>query len=301
MKVASLAAVLTTSTAVLLLAGSAEAQSAPTGDARRVCAEAASAGQVLRDEGKLKDARAKFVTCAQPTCPKLIQKDCAQWQADVDERLPTVVVGAKDDVGKDVLAVTVTMDGKPFASKIDGHSVPVDPGSHRFHFEAARHKPADLDVVVREGERARAIDARLERAPDLRAEEDEAERKRSGGKRKGEVVVTTDGGGVGPLPWILGGLGVAGLGAGVFFTVSMFDEANGCKPKCTDSEISSIKTKNTLEIVSYAAGGALVVGAVVVAVVASRPSATTQEAVWVQRLRVGVVPGGATGALHFSF
>ena len=118
---------------------------------------------------------------------------------------------------------------------------------------------------------------------------------------KGALVVTTDGGGVPPLPWSLGGLGVAGLGAGVFFTVSMFDEANGCKPKCTDSEISSIKTKNTLEIVSYAAGGALVVAAVVVAVVASRPSTTTQEAVWAQRLRVGVVPGGATGALHFSF
>lgn len=303
MRSGSLAVTIALSTVSLFVAGAARAQG--PGDARRVCADAASAGQVLRDEGKLRDARAKFVTCAQPSCPKLIQKDCAQWQAEVDERMPTVVVGAKDDVGKDVLTVTVTMDGKPFATKIDGHSLPVDPGSHRFHFEAPRHRAADLDVVVREGERARVIDGRLERTADLRAEEEEEERKRNPGKKAGGgvVVTTPSGGGIGPLPWVLGGIGIVGLGAGVFFTVSMLDEANTCKPKCTNAQVSSIKTKNTLEIVSYAAGGAFVVGAIVLAVVESRaPSAPPpQEAVWMRRLDVGFVPGGATGGLRLDF
>lgn len=237
-----------------LVADNAHAQSAS-----RMCAEAASAGQVLRDEGKLVDARAKFVTCAQPTCPKLIQKDCAQWQTEVDGRLPTIVLAAKDSAGRDVKRVTVTMDGKPLATGIDGRSVAVDPGAHKFRFEAEGFEATETEAVVREGERARAIQGTLKLPP--------------GSEPLPPVVKPPeepDAKGPGPLPWILGGIGIVGLGAGTAFYFmgkseldDLYAGCNNTPQKCSDADKAPVETKRTLEIVSYAVGGAALAGAII--------------------------------------
>ena len=255
----------------------------------RTCAEAASAGQLRRDEGKLIEARAKFVTCAQPHCPKLIQKDCAQWQAEVEERLPTIVLGAKDDAGKDITVVTVTMDGKPFATRIEGRSIPVDPGAHKFHFEAPGHEPADADAVVREGERARTIQGTLKRPPDPNR----------------PLIVEppmepTTKSGPGPLPWVLGGIGVVGIGAGAAFFVSGLMEREDLRDTCakqpggcTREETSGLRTKQTLDIISFSVGGAALVGAIVLFAVGGSSSSATVKAT--------PTAGGARAEIDFRF
>jgi hypothetical protein len=221
----------------------------------KACAEAASSGQVLRDEGKLIQARAKFVTCAQPGCPALIQKDCADWQAAVDARLPTIVIAAKDETGADISSVTVTMDGQPFTVDPGGRSTPVNPGSHKFRAESPGFEPAEPDaMMIREGDRARTVTLTLKHP-----------------KSKDVVVVEPpkeDGkAGAGPLPWILAGVGVVGLGLGTFFYLSARSEYSDlegtCKPHCASDQVDPIRTKQTVGFVSLGIGAAAAIGSVV--------------------------------------
>jgi hypothetical protein len=260
--------------------GDASAQSATS----RACAEAASAGQVRRDEGKLVEARSKFVMCAQPHCPKLIQKDCAEWQSQVDERLPTIVLGVKDDAGQDISDVVVTMDGKPFATRIEGRSIPVDPGAHKFHFEAAGLEPGDAEAVVKEGERARAIETVLHAPPKVIVEPPR------------EPAPS----GPGALRWVLGGIGVVGLGAGTAFFLSGLSERDElertCQTRpggCTSDETSGLRMKQTLDIVSFSVGGAALAAAIIVFVASSGSSSA--------QIKASPTQGGAKAELDVRF
>jgi hypothetical protein len=135
-------------------------------DPRRACFDAVAAGQALRDEGKLTEARNAFVTCAAATCPLLLQHDCQQWIADVDGRMPTVVVTATDADGRELLDVRVLVDGRELKPRIDGIAAPVDPGVHMFRFEPVGADPVEQRVVVRDGEKFQKLRVVLpKRAP----------------------------------------------------------------------------------------------------------------------------------------
>jgi hypothetical protein len=122
----------------------------------KVCIEATDQGQQLRDTGKLRQARAAFATCAQEGCPPPIRHDCQGWLDDVDQRMPTIVLGARAH-GRDIGDVSVTLDGQALVGSLDGRPVAVDPGSHQLHFEHAGDPPVDQPVVVRTGEKDRLV------------------------------------------------------------------------------------------------------------------------------------------------
>jgi hypothetical protein len=126
-------------------------------EAPRSCLEAVERGQSLRDQTKLRQARAAFLTCAADPCPAVIQHDCAQWVNDVDMRIPTVIVTATDPAGHDLVDVRVWVDGEPFASRLDGIAVPIDPGVHVFRFESANAAPLEQQAVVREAEKYQGL------------------------------------------------------------------------------------------------------------------------------------------------
>jgi hypothetical protein len=71
--------------------------------------------------------------------------------------MPTVVLAATDAAGNDMLAVTVTVDGAPFAKTLDGPALSIDPGSHTLRFIAAGRAPVEKTIVAREGEKARRV------------------------------------------------------------------------------------------------------------------------------------------------
>lgn len=265
--------------------------------AARVCAEAASSGQVLRDEGKLVEARARFVACAQPSCPKLIQKDCAEWQADVDARLPTVVVSAKDDAGHDVAAVSVTVDGAPFArSAADGRSTPVNPGRHTFAFAAPGHRPAERIVVVREGERARAVDGVLERLVKPR----EPEKEKVGDDRSADASPAR---GPGPLPFILGGLGVAGAATFVvlFSGIKSDKDALVGTPDYTESKRDELKTRLIVADAIGIASAAALVGSAALFIVSFTSGSSGAAAKGGVSLGGAFTPGGGEARASVRF
>jgi hypothetical protein len=131
--------------------------SARAGDAKVECVAAADQGQSLRDDGMYRRAREQFVTCARAACPKVVSKSCLQWLREIDQSMPTVVLGAKDDHGNDVAAVEVTVDGEPLAERLDGKPLPLDPGEHVLHFELEGSSPAEQKVVLRAGEKNRLV------------------------------------------------------------------------------------------------------------------------------------------------
>jgi hypothetical protein len=82
-------------------------------DDKVACADAALKGQTLGRSHKLVAAREQLRVCAQSMCPTLVRTDCASWLADVEKALPTVVVTAKDEAGRDLYDVKVSANGRP--------------------------------------------------------------------------------------------------------------------------------------------------------------------------------------------
>jgi hypothetical protein len=143
---------------VCALVGRAEAQNPPDAAA---CVQASEQGQTERDEGKYRAARKSFLACSRDACPALVVRSCANWLRELDTTAPTIVVGARDDHGSDLSDVTVTFDGAPFASHLDGRPIEVDSGEHVLRFEREGSEPVEQKLVIRAGERARVVTVTL--------------------------------------------------------------------------------------------------------------------------------------------
>jgi len=93
------------------------ASAAPTRDE---CLKASEDAQLLRIKTQLVAAREKLLVCSNDACPKLVKKDCSDWLDEVDHAMPTIVLGARDPDGADLVDVHVTLDGNPLADRLDG-------------------------------------------------------------------------------------------------------------------------------------------------------------------------------------
>ncbi|XXT24056.1 hypothetical protein WME94_21185 [Sorangium sp. So ce429] len=131
-----------------------EARAQPS---KRACAAAYERAQGLRRDGKLIAAREALIACSQPTCPAAAVADCGPWLAEVEKSLPSVVIAARDAGGRERLDVRVLVDGRLLAAALDGKALPVDPGPHTFRYEPAGGPAVEERVLIREGEKNRAI------------------------------------------------------------------------------------------------------------------------------------------------
>ncbi|XYI03713.1 hypothetical protein ACMHYB_29695 [Sorangium sp. So ce1128] len=147
--------------AALSLAG-AGARAQPS---KRACAAAYERAQGLRRDGKLIAAREALIACSQPTCPAAAVADCGPWLAEVEKSLPSVVIAARDAGGRERLDVRVLVDGRLLAAALDGKALPVDPGPHTFRYEPAGGPAVEERVLIREGEKNRAITVMLGEPP----------------------------------------------------------------------------------------------------------------------------------------
>jgi hypothetical protein len=151
------------------LPASARAGGATTGDPKlqekQACVAAAEEGQTQRDDGKYRAARASFVRCADVSCPRVVVQSCTRWLQGIDDNAPTIVLGAKDEHGADLTDVTVSLDGVPFATALEGKPLEADSGEHVLRFERPGSVPAEQKVVLRAAEKARVVSVTLYSAP----------------------------------------------------------------------------------------------------------------------------------------
>ena len=211
------------SLAVSLLVASTLASSVASADVQ-ACLGASEKGQRARSAGKLREAREQFLLCSSDGCPAMVRRDCAQWQGEVIATLPSVVLGAKDRVGRDLFDVTVSVDGETLVRKLDGKSLPIDPGPHTFKFETAGAPPVVERALVKEGEKTRvitvtfAIGAATGDTPATAAAPPDSADKSAPGPERHHTV----------FPWIVVGLGVVTMGAGVVAILASPSLPAGC-------------------------------------------------------------------------
>lgn len=135
-------------------------------DTKKECAEAYEKTQVLRDQGKLIEARKKATSCGSTSaCSIYVVRDCMQWLAEIEANMPSIVLRAKDPTGADAVGVQVLLDGQLFADKLDGKALAIDPGEHIVRFELAGFEAFEQKVLIKQGEKDRPLIISLKRLP----------------------------------------------------------------------------------------------------------------------------------------
>jgi len=214
------------------------------------CMTAASKGQEARDQSRLVEARSLFQKCAQSSCPAPIPKYCGEWLADLNKKMPTIVLRVEDQNGRDVTDATAMIDSQ--AVTLDGRAVDVDPGKHHVRITRAGAKPFETDIVVAQSEKDRVIVGKL--APDGPADTTKPAPATPDGPRSGVPLAS----------WIGWGVGAAGLASfsifGLKARLDYDDYESTCGQRCTTSDRDSVQTSVTIADIS------LVIGLVGVAV-----------------------------------
>ena len=241
-------------------------------DERDACFEASSRGQKLKMDRKLKDARGQLMLCARSECPNTVRLDCAGWMNEVLSALPSVVIGARDAKGHDIVQVKVSIDGVATTDHLEGKAIDVDPGVHTFRYEAAGFAAVDEQVVVREGEKNRAITitfgGSIEKdpkpGPDPRPVDRDRDRDRD---RASQPIQQPSSAPV--AAYVLGGAGLIAAGVGAYLLLHSNGRAddlkNGCgaTKSCTQDQVSSVESERT----TGAVVGGIGVAAIGVAIV----------------------------------
>jgi len=286
---------------LVAVAGATLSTPARAGD-KEACASAAEQVQKLRADKKLRAAKEKAIACSRDVCPSFVRNDCLKWLGEVDGALPTVIVRVRDPQNKDIINVKVTVDGEPFAGMLDGTAHAVDPGPHTFRYEAAGMEPVEEQVLVSQGEKDRVLKVVLTPAgapkdptPKPPPVVDAPPPPTSGEAATGAKPSA--------LPWVIGGVGVAGLLVfGIFETMGQVDYANmksGCgltPQKCAPGDVDAARAKLGVAIAGLAVGAIGIGTAVTMLLLRPSPAKTVA-----QHVEVAPVAGGFYGAIKTTF
>jgi hypothetical protein len=186
-------------------------------DDRKVCTDAYGKAQTLRDDHKLRDAREQLRVCSQPTCKAFIVKDCTSWLLDVEARLPSIVLSAKDARGQALVDVTVSMDGTVVEPKLDGDSIEVDPGQHTFTFVASDGTKVEQSFAVLEGQKAQSVAAIVPTTASLSVAKAEQEAVRAPAKDEPRAAPARGASPQKTIGIVVGAVGLASVAVGAVF------------------------------------------------------------------------------------
>jgi hypothetical protein len=248
------------------------------------CVSAAEAAQRLRKEHKLVASREQLLMCANPDCPAVVSSDCTSWLGEVERSVASVVVLAHDGRGQLLTTVRVLADGALFVAQAPSTPVEIDPGDHVFRCEAPGFAAAEVRVTLGEGERGHVVacDMPSPVTPQVG----------SGATGTVTTAMTTvptapvgsdqppagGGGGVPVASWVLGGVGLVAIGAGVGLYAWQRSDQNADESgtNCGSPtgnhlcDVSGIRTKLELSYVSFGVGAVALGVAVVLALLHGR-------------------------------
>lgn len=125
------------------------------------CLDAHAEGQRASKAGQWKLASELFAACASnDACPEPVRAECVDFYAAAQKSVPTVIFSATDARGRDVAAVRVYSGEALVSETLDGRALVLDPGTHRFRFVFGSGEVVEKDVLIREGEKNRIVNAR---------------------------------------------------------------------------------------------------------------------------------------------
>jgi hypothetical protein len=186
------------------------------------------------------------------TCPRTLAADCTKWRGEVEALMPTVRLSAHDANGRPVDA-RVLVDGTLLVEHLTDAPIAVDSGDHTFRFESASGVAADVHAQLHGGERAKVIEAVL---ADARATSTPSAPSGAGAPDRGVPTVS----------YVLGAIGVIGLGVGGALSIKGHVDAahlqSTCAPACAPSDVNAIQTLYNVGWVSAGVGAVSLAAAV---------------------------------------
>jgi hypothetical protein len=271
-------------------------------DPMAACIASSDRGLDLRKQGKLLEARGVLVACASAGCGPAISAVCERRVAEINALMPSVIFLPRDSAGRDVVGVTMSIDGASERVPLDGRPIAIDPGPHTFRFQAAGQSPVDRSFVIAEGARNRQepIDlspvapppaAPVSRAPPAAAGPSET------GSRTGA--------------WVVGTVGVVGVVAGSVLGALAIAEASASRSDCESSafcsnrnnavnEHNTAAAEGTASTIAFAAGGAALVVAAYLFLVPSGSSRSSTGSVQGSDLSLRLEPSFASQSAGLS-
>jgi hypothetical protein len=197
-------------------------------DEKTECLDAHADAQLLRRNGKIRAARERLLACSAASCPILVSRDCTGWLKELDAEQPTVILAAHDEAGRDVGAVSVTLDGELLTTKLDGRPIEVDPGEHVFRGEFSNRKVVQEPVIIRAKDKGRLVRIDLPAsAPRVPPTSDAP---------PARVPLSA---------FVLGGVGAVALGSFAYFAASgrstESDLASTCRRNCSAEEMDGLR------------------------------------------------------------
>ena len=239
----------------LCLTGAANGQSVSKED----CINAHVAAQQHKNDSQLLAAKKQLIICAHESCPAEIRSECGRLLEEVETGMPTIVITAEDEAGHDIADVRVTLDGNPLVETLDGKPIPFDPGAHQLRFERSGSPPIEQKIIVKAGEKYRAVKIRFE--PD--GEAGASPTTGSPTDQPPDSSEPAESSGISPLVYV--GFAVAGVGAivgGITGGISL-SQASDLKDDCPENacamdrgeDIDSMMTLGHVSTVSFIVAG----------------------------------------------
>jgi hypothetical protein len=295
------------------------------------CVDAYRGAQAKEQSAHLREARDLLLECAKSTCSKLMREQCRVRYTQLEDDIPSVVPLVTDESGAPSVDVQVKLDGKPFSQRIEGSSLPVDPGVHEFSFEKDGDVFATQKVMIVQGQRNRPISVslrstgkpagRLTLAASNPAARKEtvaqapvvAESESSAGKadKEAEELAAPESQ-LAPkhhrswVPYALatvGVVGLAGFGLGTYWGRKDNDALKTCNMICTPAAVDHVHRVYLAANISLGVGIAALGAATVLWIM--HPDSTSKEDAASEKsaYRLGVSPtsSGAVAALSGSF
>lgn len=222
--------------------------------------------------GALIEAKQAMTTCAARSCPALVQTDCAGWLTDIDREIPSVVLRVRVD-GIERYDGTVKINGADVADAL-GKPLTLNPGRYEVEFRQGRFEPQTrtVELVPREKYKFVAVDFTTPR---------EAAEASTGGRPAPDAPTLPEAP-KRPVPmmtWILGGIGIAGMGGFAVLGATTVSKENAlrssCAPECDDKDARNLKLRYLFADISLGVGAAAIAGATVFYF--TRPKAQTDK------------------------
>lgn len=242
---------------VALLLTSAAAGAAPAGPDKHACVDAATRGQIQRDDQKLGAAAEAFAICASASCPPAVRASCAEWLEEARSKRPSVTVRLSAEPER---AASLYIDGEPAALDT---AVLLDPGAHEARVEPAAGAPVVQSFSLGPGE-PKTITIALPHpaSPGPSASAPEPSR---------------------PVPtgtWILGGVAVAGVASWAVFGLVAKSETDRLREECAPACASSDRDGafRTALVADVSLGVGIVAAALATVLYVTRPARAASAA-----------------------
>jgi len=230
--------------------------------------------------GHLREARTLALQCARAACGTL-QRKCAASAEQLRTDIAWIAPVVTDEKGTPLVDVDVKLDQRPLTSRLDGRELAVDPGVHELSVTAKVGKwpghevSATRKIMIVQGQRgpltialsssddessAPPAPSASAAAPSAPAASEASETASPPEPAHADAApVATEHRGLSAWPFVIGGVGVLGLGAGALLTYwgkSDNDALSACSPSCAPSSVDHIRRLYLAADISFGVGGA---------------------------------------------